>query len=180
MDIKSGRITAKYAQAFFNLYGPGLCEQDFWKVKQVVAFLSKNKTVLTYFNTSNLSERKKFKQLFIAYFKLPSCFEWLLMLLQKHQRIELLSQVLQNILDLFLVSNKQLFFKLISYPALLPLQTKKIIAYLKQSTDRDILYEQLECPNLIAGLKMQSAQFLYDDTIQGRLQKINRKFIRQN
>jgi len=180
MDIKSGRIATKYAQAFFNLYGQQLHEQDFWIIKNVIMFLAKNKTVLIYFNTSNLSERQKIKQIFLTYFRLHSNFGSLLILLQKHQRLELLSDILQEILEIFLIKSKQIFFKLSSYPVLLPDQTKKIINYLKQATGHDILYEILENPNLIAGLKVQSTQLLYSDSIEHRLQKIHRKFIRQN
>ena len=180
MDIKSDRISTKYAQAFFNLYGPELCEQDFWLIKKVIVFLSKNKTVLIYFNTPDLSERQKIKQIFLTHFRLHSSFGSLLILLQKHHRIELLANILQAILEIFLIKNKQLFFKLNSYPVLLPDQTKKVINYLKQATGYDILYEQLENLNLIAGLKLQSTQFLYNDSIQHRLQKIHRKLIRQN
>jgi len=180
MDIKFGRISIKYAQAFFNLHGHHLCEQDFWLIKKLIFFLSKNKTVLAYFNTSGISEHQKIKQTFLAYFELHSSFESLLVLLQKHHRIELLSLVLQNILELFLIQNNQIFFKITSYPALLETQTNKIVNYLKKMTGHDILYEQMQDPILISGLKMQSTQFLYNDSIQCRLQKINRKFIRQN
>lgn len=180
MDIKSGRISIKYAQAFFNLHGPMLGVTDFWLIRKVLIFLAKNKAVLIYFNTSDHQESQKFKQIFLVYFQLHRSFESLLMLLQKHQRIELLEPVLQNIAELILIKNQQIFFKLSSYPALLPAQTSQVISYLKQATGHDILYEQIENQNLISGLKMQSAQLLYNDTIQDRLQKINKKFIRQN
>lgn len=180
MDMKSGRITLKYAQAFFNLYRHELVEQDFWAIKNTLNFLAQNKTILSFFHSAKLAERKYFCQFFLTYFQLNKRFENLILLLQKHQRIGLLSTILREIAELFLQHKNQVFFSLVSYPALSPSQTSQVVAYLQRSTGHEILYEQLQDARLIAGLKMQSTQHLYNDTIQDRLQKIHSKLIRQN
>lgn len=180
MDIKSGRLALKYAQAFFNLHGSGLQEQDFWLIKQTARVLITQSSILSYFNALRPSERERFNHIFLNFFGLKNHFQSLLSLLQKHQRIELLPAILQAINELILAKNKQMFFNISTYPALLPAQTDQVLIYLKRVTGCDILYEASENTDLIAGLKLQSAQFLYNDTIQNRLQKIHRKLIRQN
>lgn len=180
MDLKTGKLSLKYAQAFVNLYGANLTQDDFWQIKQVISFLAKNSAVLSFFNTHRYAEQVQINRIFISYFKLPSNFEQLLLLLQKHKRIILLSQIMQLILEQYLLCNKQVYFDITSYPQLQPAQIKQVLGYLKKSTGCEILYQTFENKNLIAGLKMQGVQLLYDNTIQGRLQKIHRKLIRQN
>ncbi len=180
MDLKTGKLSLKYAQAFFNLYGAKLTQADFWQIKQAISFLAKNSAILSYFNTHRYAEQMQINKIFINYFKLPSDLERLLFLLQKHKRIILLSQILQLISEQYLLRNKQVYFDITSYPELLPEQIEQVLSYLKKATGCEILYQTFENKNLIAGLKMQSMQLLYDNTIQGRLQKIHRKLIRQN
>lgn len=180
MDIKTGRLTAKYAQALFNLDGKQMVEDDFWAIKKTVQCLRQNMTILTYFNAPHASENSQLIKLFLAYFKLPAKFSALILLLQKQQRVFLLKNILEEFLALYLINQQQIFFKITSYPALDDSQTNQALGYLAQATGAKILYEQHVDPTLIAGLKMQSVTFLYNDTIQNRLQKIHRKLIRQN
>jgi F-type H+-transporting ATPase subunit delta len=179
MDLKTGKLSLKYASAFFDLYGEKITEKDFWHIKKLISFLSKSNRILTYFMIYGI-DRSQLNHIFIKHFNLISEFELLLNLLHKHQRIELLGEVLQKILDKYLKKNRVLFFNLSSYPSLSPKQIDQAINYLHKNTGQEIWHESDTDQSLIAGLKMQSSGLLYDNTIQSRLKKIHRKLIRQN
>lgn len=180
MGIKTWNLSLKYAKAFFNLYGSELTDADFWLIKKAIHFLVQNGPILNYFSLHQSPEQQALTAIFLARLKLRASFGQLLWLLQKQKRIGLLPNVLKCVLYVFLHRRKKIYFKLHSYPALSPTQTEQVVKYLSQTTEMQILYESYEDPNLIAGIKMQSEQFLYDDTLSGRLQRIRRKLVRQN
>lgn len=180
VGVDDWNLSIKYAKAFFNMYGAGLQEADFWKIRQAASALVRKKSTLNVFNLYKGVEQQKMIQVILSYFKLPSDFYKLLLLLQKHKRILLLPDILNEVAELFLDKNKQLFFRISSYPALSPVQAEQAAAYLKKETGMKIVFELQQDQSLIAGLKMQGKQLLYEDTINCRLQKINRKLVRQN
>ena len=174
------RLSTKYAKAFFNCYGAHLQQADFWKTKQAAVAIIKNKSALELFNLYSGAEQQKMIKIILNHFELPVVFSKLLLLLQRHKKILLLPHVLSEVAELFLHKNNQLFFQISSYPALSSLQQDQAVAYLQRATGMKILYESCEDQALISGLKMQSNQLLYEDTINCRLQKIHRKLVRQN
>ena len=180
MSIKKWNLSVKYARAFFNLYGAQLTDIDFWQIKKAAQFLTKSRLAPTYFNLHTQVERLQLNKVFLEYFKLPADFNRLLVLLQKHKRIGLLPDVLHGVAYVFLRERAKLFFELQSYPALSNIQQEQVVSYLERTTGMGILYEYRENQDLLAGIRMQSEQLLYDDTIKFRLQKIRRKLIRQN
>lgn len=176
----NANLSIKYAKAFFNLYGAQLELADFWLIKKAATILAKNRAVLDLFNLHSEVEQLNLNRVFLKYFKLPESFSKLLTMLQKHKRTFLLPDILSEISELCLSYNRQLFFKLTAYPALSEVEIGQVIDYLEKNTNKQILYEYYQDQNLIAGFKMQSRQFLYEDTIKCRLQKIHRKLVRQN
>lgn len=173
-------LSIKYARAFFNNYGAQLQQADFWQIKQASSEIVKNKSVLELFSLYQQAEQQKIIKIILNHFKLPDCFSRLLVLLQKHKRLLLLPNILDEVAELFLYKNKLLFFQITSCPELSASQQDQAVAYLERATGMKILYELSEKQALIAGLKMQSKQFLYEDSISCRLQKIHRKLVRQN
>ena len=180
MNKRFLQVSNKYAKAFFNLYGAALDDQDFWAIKDAMLFLSHSKGALIYFDWSASSDRQKLIDVFLKRFKLKSDFSKMLLVLQKQKKVFLFPCVLHCIIDLYLVSNNKLFFELQSYPLLSSGQVLDTVAFLKKTTSKDILYSSCEDKDLIAGLKMQSSQLLYEDTVKCRLQKVCKKLVRQN
>lgn len=180
MGVDDWNLSIKYAKAFFNVYGAQLQEVDFWKIRQAATVLVKNKSALDVFSLYRQSEQQKVIEVILNHFKLPGDFGKLLWLLQNHKRVLLLPDVLNEISELFLHKNKQLFFQISSYPLLSEAQQERVVAYLQRTTGMKILYKICEDQTLISGIKMQSKQFLYEDTISCRLQRIHRKLVRQN
>lgn len=173
-------LSVKYAKAFFNNYGSQIQEEVFWKVKKVAAKLVKNKAALNAFSLYRATEQQVMINIILRHFELETYFGNLLILLQKHKRLLLFPSILNEIAENFLNRNNLIFFKITSYPKLVTSQQGQAVAYLQKSTGQNILYQLSEDPGLIAGIKMQSKQLLYEDSISCRLQKIHRKLVRQN
>jgi ATP synthase F1 delta subunit len=180
MGLDDWNLSIKYAKAFFNIHGAQLQEADFWKIRQAAAALVKNKSALNVFSLYNQFEQQKVIAIILNHFKLSLHFGKLLLLLQNHKRILLLPDVLNEVSELFLHQNKQLFFQISSYPLLSGAQQEHIVVYLQRTTGMKILYNVRQDQALISGVKMQSKYLLYEDTISNRLQKIHRKLVRQN
>lgn len=172
-------LSIKYAKAFFNVYGLSLQEIDFWKIKHAAAVLVKNKAILNVFILYKQAEQQKIREIILNHFNLSSSFASLLFLLQRHQRVLLLPNILNELVELFLHNNRKLFFQISSYPLLSTFQQNQVVAYLQRATGMEILYKIREDQALISGIKMQSSQLLYEDSINYRLRKIQRKLIRQ-
>lgn len=177
MNVKELWVADKYAQAFFQLYGTKLEERDFWSLRKAVMFLGKSPTALSYLALGKAYERREINQIFLTNFKLHANFLSLLELLQKQKRIFLLPEILTKVSEIFLARHGKQFFVFESYPSLRPEQAERAAVFLRKLTGVDLLYECYERPELIAGLRLRSTQFLYDDTISGKLQKCRRKLL---
>lgn len=173
-------LPIKYATAFFNVYGDNLVDSDFWLIKKAALYLANNRGTLDHLNLYKKSEQLRLIPIILKHFELPIDFNNLLMLLQRHKRIVMLPDILSEIATIFLFKSNKIFFRIESYPALLPAQIQSAVEYLQQQTNCEILYECVENKELITGLRMQSKQLLYENTIKDKLQKIHRKLIRQH
>lgn len=178
MNRKIFRLANKYGKAFFNLYGTELTDQNFWNIKDAIDFLNKNRTVLSYLECTKPGDEQKLITVFLQHFKLHKDFSRLLILLKKQKRILLLPDILHCILIFYLEQGGKMYFDLQSYPKLSSVQEKPLVDFLSNVTGQQILYRCAENHRLIAGLRMQSDQLLWEDSVRGRLKMIHKKLVR--
>lgn len=179
MNRKIFNLANKYGRAFFNLYGAGFTDQSFWDIKDAAGFLNKNRMVLSYLECAKSGSEQKLITVFLQHFKLHKDFSRLLVLLRKQKRILLFPDILHCILSFYLEQGGKMYFDLQSYPKLSSVQEKPLVDFLSNATGHKILYRSVEKHRLIAGLRMQSDQLLWENSVRGRLRMIHRKLVRK-
>lgn len=172
--MQTEQLVYVYVQAFLNLYYHTLQRVDkdvlekahfFFKTKKSFYFLLESPLLDDSYKLATL------KQVRIN-LSLPESFDNLVKLLITHKK----TSVLQNfflILDQEIQKrNNQISF-VVSFAGQITAQQKNAIQlFLEQATGKYIMCEYRNDPDLIAGIRLQSRQFLLDDSIKGRLAKI--------
>ncbi len=178
MDGKSLRLANKYAQAFLNWQGDQFDESNFWSVLHARQFLVVHPSIANYLSWPTVGMRVKLIKIFLERFSLPVGCIKLLDVLYRHRRMHLLQHVLHCLIEQYLIKNRQAYFELESYPALTQDQTTKLIYSLESRLGLKILYREWVNPELIAGLRMSSTQWRWEDSISGKLRAIQKELIR--
>jgi F0F1-type ATP synthase delta subunit len=178
MNGKTLRLANKYAQAFLNWQGDRFSEADFWNCLKARQFLVDHGVVLNYLNWPSEGLREKLSQIFLEKFNLPSSYAQLLKILYQHRRMILLQEVLHCLIEQYQFRNQVACFQIESYPALTETQLADFVQYLEVRVGLKILYHTKVNPELLAGLRASSIQWLWEDSISGKLRALQTELIR--
>jgi len=172
---KKNIVIFRYGQAYYNvhksLFNDEVRDQLFW----ISASLKEQKFFLflmtTTFKKYNSIKQAVFIQYFIDYrLKIP--MDLLILMLLNTDRIILLPDILLYIIDLYDHEQGIIFFN-ITTPSELSKDNKKlIILFLETMTKRKILCNYAVDLSLIGGLRAQSKEFLYENSIRKKLKQI--------
>ncbi len=171
MNPTYASIARKYAAAFVNVAGAKFTHADFERVQGIAEFLVEHRALIFYFNLP-LIKKQTIDQVLKKLFGGSSTEKLLyrlVALLLEHHRAFLLPEVLHQISDLYKSEKGIAQFAVRSSHQLADDQLETAIAFLKQATNKQIMYSYQVDPQLIAGLRLQSDTLLWEHSVKKQL-----------
>lgn len=168
-------VAQRYARAFLNVHAAQITESDMLNIIAARDYFIQQKDVLSILDMYDLDE-KQFKQcitIFLAKFALISAFEQLIMLLKQKHRLFLFRDILKFIVWEYQAYTRRLYFELSSAINLSEKEWDTIRSFLNKLSGSDNIYKSSVDASLIAGIKAMSGDFLWENSIKSRLQKLN-------
>lgn len=172
--MQTEQLIQVYVQAFLNLYYDTLktANKDvlerahfFFKTKKSLYFLLESPLLNDSYKLANLKKVR-------IDLSLPESFDNLIKLLIAHKKTSLLQNFFLILDQELQKRNNQISFVVFFAGHITQLDKDTIQLFLEQATGKYIMCEYRNDPDLIAGIRLQSSQFLLDDSIKGRLGKI--------
>lgn len=180
MKAKISRLVAKYATAFLNVNSSSVSQDSIWNVKKAYLFLRNNRALFLSINSSSVSQKDKQKaiNMFIKKFNLPEQFATLIELLFKHGRPKLIEEVLKYIYLLYPTYTDSLLFDFVSATELNAEEQKKLESFIKAQTGKKVMFDVVLDESLIAGVRLQSRDLLWECSVKSRLNRLKALVVR--
>ena len=178
MIVKS-EFSKKYAQAYFNVYSESVEPSSIQALQNAAHFLSHSKQILFLlgYGTLGSQEVKRCIQLFIQKFELPQTIEKICMLLLEHNRIFLLGLVLHDICCIYKQEHNEIDVTLSTAHELLPEQIVELTKFFTAYSKGNVAMEVVQDTSLIAGIRMQSETWLWEDSVAKKLRALKQNVL---
>lgn len=175
MKISSRVLARKYAQAFFNVYGSVLTPEHYTALQQA-AYWFKNHTLFLFFlKLAHITPEHKQNALMHVctdIFAMPVQFTKLITLLVDHKRSFLIKKVIQALIELYQKAHNIEKFTIESSHPLRPEQCEAIVQFLTEQSGKIIHYTTRVNPELIAGIRAESDEHLWERSIRQKLRAL--------
>jgi len=178
MDILKRNVSRKYAIAFLNLFIDKIDENQFVNINSCAEFLLSKKDVLSFLTLpyTELEVKNLMISKLLSKFNLISDFKTLTDLLLKQNRISLLPDVLRQIFSLYQIRKNLIYFDISSALPLTGDQALCIKEFLQKNSKNNIIAHYNIDKNLIAGIRAQSYNYLWDHSVAGKIKDLNKLF----
>ena len=163
-------IIKRYAQAFLNCFS--LNDSDMAQIKEARRYLESHEEIFSLLKVPALDGKIKKDALvacLVSRFKLPASFEPLITVLVAHKRADLISNVLAQIEIMYHEQKGIETFAISSATALNTNDISTIQLFLASKTQHTIVCSTQIDPSLIAGIRMQSADRMWEYSIRKQL-----------
>lgn len=180
MNCTERTLAYRYAQAFFNVSGDLLTDDDYWHIQNAKNYIQYIPGVLFFISLVGIDEdvRLEMIQILLRRLQLPASFERLIVLLMEHKRVSLLADVFQAILNLYQERNHKLVFTVTTPQPLTDEDRKTFIEeFLSSVSGMSILAHYEEDKNLVAGLRALNNNYLWEYSIESRLWAIKNSLV---
>lgn len=165
----------RYAQAFLNLFE--LNDQDITNIRKAIDFLEHHREIFSLLKVPLLDAQIKMnalKDYLVQQFSLPAAFRPLIRVLVTQKRTYLIQLILTEIINLYEERKGLESFTIASSCALDDNEVEKIKTFLATHTHHNIICTPLVDTHLIAGIRMQSNNHLWEYSIRKQLASIAR------
>ncbi|MDP3889117.1 MAG: ATP synthase F1 subunit delta [bacterium] len=175
MRIKEGvdenLLAQKYARAFITVFGDQLTLEKVDKLYNAAEFLAANQRIIFFMKLAMIDDKIKKQSLdfLCKRFNLDDTVKKLMLLLLKHKRLSLLEYVLRTVSKVYKNQAGIELFTLISSHELSEHDKQVLKQFLEQQTGHTIMYNYKIDKQLIAGIRMQSDQHLWEYSIAKQL-----------
>lgn len=170
MKDKNQPVTTKYAQAFVNVYGKQFTDFVIEQLKILIQDLVDKPTINIYLSLplGPAYQKQCFEQLINAY-NLPDYFMRLADLLMHHHRVRKFTTIVQKILKQYYKQNNIIQFTINSSHELKAHDVNHLKKFLESVTNKTVLSTLIINKQLIAGIRVQSTNYLWENSIRKRL-----------
>lgn len=171
-------IAQRYARAFLNVFT--IADSDIEKLTHAIDFLRQHPKIGILLKIPLLDARVKWdalKEHIIDRFGLPASFGVLIEVLIHKKRPELLVNVLEQIRKSYRQQHHIIPFAIASSGPLSDEQKKDLENYLAKTTGNTIDAHYTIDKKLIAGVRMQSDELQWEDSIAQQLKKIRKEIL---
>ncbi len=168
----------RYAQAFLNLFT--LTQTDITNIKKAFDFLDHHREIFSLLKVPLLDSQIKenaLKEYLLIQFSLPASFQQLIHVLVEQRRTYLIQMILLEMIHLFEDQQGLESFTIASSTALNDTELEKIKAFLATHTHHNIICTPLVDTDLIAGVRMQSNNHLWEYSIRKQLAAIKSQML---
>jgi F-type H+-transporting ATPase subunit delta len=168
-------VAKRYAQAFLHVYTTSINQQCIEKIEAFSASLYRKKETLAYLKIALIDSALKCSLLSKAAqeYQLGELLDPLFMLLAKAKRLEIIPSVLRFLCNEYYKKENILFFSIESSQQLTADQQSALEAFLRRKTKSSIRTTYSLCPELIAGIRIQSSNYLWEDSLNKKLRAIH-------
>jgi len=173
--IPNRNISQKYAKAFMAIFPKAVTFTDIGKIRTAQQFLQQHKQALLFLQLPrfNLATKKSMIADLISHFSLPEQLSAIMLLLVKDNRSFYIPDVLFCINQLYKKQTNSITFSLTSAHALNEQQIEAIKRFLEKLIHKNIIAEPSVDRSLIAGLRLQSSEYLWEYSIRKHLQTLH-------
>lgn len=176
-SVNSALISNRYAQAFYTLYRDQILHNDFKSLVQLVAYFRKNPSLISLLKVPiipNAEKRQGMVDFLITRNKLPNCFERLIDLLIKDNRLYLIAQVLNEIEKKYKDEYELINVKVTSSYPLTGDEQEAIIHFIARLSGKKPTAHFVQDPSLIAGVRIVNNTFVWECSVKKQLATIQR------
>src|SRR3990167_9841469 len=174
MRSQKSFLARKYAIAFLNVNYKNLPEKFLCNIKNAIGFLNNNTKLFLMFSLPIFSKEDKNKAInsFLKKFNLGIEFSKLFELLVKHERPMLFKEVLNYIYTLYASYSDTLLFNFISSNKLSKEYEEILRKFIEAQTKKRVIFESTVDESLLAGVRLQSNNLLWDYSVKSRLDRL--------
>ncbi|HLJ31947.1 MAG TPA: ATP synthase F1 subunit delta [Candidatus Babeliales bacterium] len=167
-------IAHKYAKAFKAVFPKACSLSDINKIKIALTFLKKHKQTLLFLQLPQFDDERKKSMVadLVSHFALPHELAHIILLLIQHNRSFYIPEVLASIIELYKEQTNSMEFTLKSSHHLHEKQVEGIKQFLSKKLDKNIISTAVVDPSLIAGLRLQSNEYLWEYSVRKQIQEL--------
>ena len=176
MQVRINLIAKKYAVAFLDLFFDQLSDSYIDKIIELENFLKKNQLFYIYLRIPSLPYSVKQKALdkLVYAFDLGESGKRLIFLLLDQRRIEILDKILNKIVVLYRLRKKIELFKVLSSHDLSKTEKEKVLKFIKNVANGQVIANFFVDEKLITGLRVQSNAFLWERSVAKQLRDVKK------
>lgn len=171
-------LSRKYAQAFINLYTDSISIDLFEKIKEMEIFLNSRKKAIYFLSIPNIKMETKQKVLNAIFekFGVKKILEPLIKVLSEQKRLFLINDILRDIRFLYKERKNIITFNVSTSHEISDTDFKVIKHFLETQTNKNIIcYHNID-KSLIAGLRLNSSNFLWEYSIRKQCETLRKNF----
>lgn len=171
-------IAVKYAQAFLAVHASSISLGQVSHMWSAVQFLQEHRMFLFYLSLTSVSrqEKQSFLQAFCNHFSLVDALQDLCWLMIERKHIFLLTYALEQIYRLYKQHKNITDLQIITPIALSDDIIASLSTFFKEKSKQDLIACQHIDPALIAGVRLQSDFYLWEDSIAQKLRLLRQTF----
>ncbi len=168
-------ISQKYAKAFMAIFPKAITLAHVGKINVAQKFLQHHKETLLFLQLPRFNQETKKSMVMdlISHFLLPEPLSAIMLLLIKHDRAFYIPDVLLCINQLYKKQTNSMVFSLKSAHSLNEKQIEVIKQFLGTLVHKNIIPQPSLDTSLIAGLRLQSSEYLWEYSIRKHLQTLH-------
>lgn len=171
MDKGALILSFRYAKAYTEVFAQTLSQSDISYFNQAADFFGARRPLSFFLETSLICFEKKQIKLkkIIILNKLPDSFLELCNLLIVHKRVNLITNICLDVVSLLKKKYNLSECSIKSADALSAVMREKINFFLHTKTGKNFIFDYHIDSSLIAGVRCQSEQFLWENSLQKKL-----------
>jgi F-type H+-transporting ATPase subunit delta len=149
---------------------------DLAKIKIAQSFLQTHKQILLFLQLPQFDQNRKKSMVvdLISHFSLPHNFSAIILLLITHNRSFYIPTVLSCIIELYKQQTNSIDFSIKSAQNLNEKQIESIKQFLGRLLDKNIIGTVSIDPSLIAGIRLQSSDYLWEYSVRKHIQTLQK------
>ncbi|HSC25271.1 MAG TPA: F0F1 ATP synthase subunit delta [Candidatus Babeliales bacterium] len=167
-------IAKKYATAFIKVFFTSITFADINRIEKAQKFLQTHKRTLFFLQLPQFDH--KIREAMVAdlvnYFSLPMQLSTIILLLIDHNRSYYIPEVLSFIIILYREQTGSIQFVCTSSQVLNEEQIESIKKFLERYIHKNITCVQSINPSLIAGIRLQSNNYLWEHSVYKHIQAL--------
>jgi F-type H+-transporting ATPase subunit delta len=171
----NNNITQKYAKAFMAVFPKSFTFTDVKKIEITQKFLQTHKQILLFLQLPQFDQEKKQSMIadLISHFSLPDHFSTIILLLIEHKRSFYIPAVLSSIIQLYKKQTNSIEFFIKSTHNLNEQHIELVKQFLGQLLNKNIIGTPSIDTSLIAGIRLQSDNYLWEYSIRKHIQTLH-------
>lgn len=173
-------LATRYAQAYLNVFGKSIIHEQIIALENASISLERNKRLLFFWRLSAIDPLVKALSVerIDQKYHLGDSIKKLCYLLLEHNRLGLLPAVLEHIVRIYRKKEGVEYCSIITAQPILQDVVKQLARYVEKKVKKKIIPLQVVDPTLIAGIRLQGQEFLWEHSVRKSLRSLSLALVR--